>query len=95
MNKDRRLRVTVGVRLCEIGQELIREAEEQEREAYDNLPESLQMSERGERMDEMATLLDDAAGDIMNGIEMIQYEDDLCAGDVTIAQLVDAVKGNR
>lgn len=50
MNKIRRKNLEdLQSRLCEL-REAIESVMDDEREAYDNLPESLQMSERGEAM---------------------------------------------
>lgn len=49
----------IGATLGEMG--------EAEREKFDNMPESLQTGERGERMDAQATALDDASTACENG----------------------------
>ena len=60
MNKQRRQTINrLAGELQVIAEELDR-LSEQEREAYDALPENLQQSERGELMDEYATTLYDA-----------------------------------
>lgn len=40
--------------------EILSTAADEEQEAFDNLPENLQMSERGERMEEIIDLLESA-----------------------------------
>ena len=67
MNANRRQRITKAInRIEEIEsmlsdlQEFILEINDDEQEAFDNMPESLQYSERGEAMEEAISNLDDA-----------------------------------
>lgn len=57
---------------------LIKDAEGQldilkceEQEAFDNMPESLQYSEKGERMEEVISYLEDSFSDLGSAIENI------------------------
>ena len=52
---------------------LLEEVAQEERDAYENLPEGIQYSERGERMDEIASALEEAVNDIEN-IETVMEE---------------------
>lgn len=69
MNANRRHRITKAInRLEEIDsmlsdlQEFIQCINDDEQEAFDNMPESLQYSDRGEAMEEAISNLDDAYG---------------------------------
>lgn len=72
MNKDRRKRLeSIYEKLMEIYEELDAIIDE-EREAYDNMPESLQDSEKGERMYEGIDSLESARDDINNAATTIE-----------------------
>lgn len=69
MNKQRRARIEeIIASLAELQSdiELIRD---EEQEAFDNLPEGPQESERGERMQEAIDRLEDAFGNVDEAIE--------------------------
>ena len=64
MNKERRQKIgKIIERLEDIAAELEAIAEE-ERDAFDNLPESIQYSERGEAMEAAADDLEDVSGEV-------------------------------
>lgn len=65
MNKIRRKRLDEAHSLLLQAVEIIREVQEEEQGAYDNMPEGLQESERGEQMQEYA----DSLGEIVDGVE--------------------------
>jgi len=44
----------------------------QEREAYENLPESIQCSEKGEQMDEAASELENAQDEVQSIIDSLE-----------------------
>ena len=72
MNKDRRKRLEgICEKLMEIYEELDAIIDE-EQEAYDNMPESLQDSEKGERMYEGIDSLESARDDINNAAATIE-----------------------
>lgn len=72
MNAKRRKEIgDVVSRLQAIYSEL-EELAGQEREAYENLPESLQYSEKGEQMDESASDLETAQDDIQAVIDSLE-----------------------
>ena len=54
MNAARRKERSKAIDLIEQAKEIISAVAEEEREAYDNLPEGLQESEMGEKMNEIA-----------------------------------------
>lgn len=59
MNKVRRKQLADAMELIEQVQAIITEVAEEEREAFENLPEGLQASERGEKMEETADFLEE------------------------------------
>ena len=64
MNKERRQRIgKIIEKLEDIAAELVVLADE-ERDAFDNLPESLQYGERGEAMEAAADELEDVSGEV-------------------------------
>lgn len=64
MNKERRQRIgKIIEKLEDIAAELEALADE-ERDAFDNLPESLQYGERGEAMEAAADELEDVSGEV-------------------------------
>lgn len=70
MNKGRRERLKKQLRLLEEMREEIEAIRDGEQEAYDNLPEPLQDSERGERLEENIETLDN----ILENLEPIAEE---------------------
>lgn len=72
MNADRRKRISaLWDKLDEIKTE-IEAIMEEEQDSYDNLPESLQQSERGEKMESAIDNLESAASSIDDVIEYLQ-----------------------
>lgn len=64
MNKARRAKLNlIEKELARLAEE-IEDAGNEEREAFDNLPESLQQSERGEAMDSSADELESIASEL-------------------------------
>ena len=49
--------------------EILDSVAEEEREAYDNLPEGIQFSERGERMEEIADAIEDVSRELSDQID--------------------------
>lgn len=52
MNKQRRKQIEKAIGLLSEARAILEEVTDEEQEAFDNLPEGLQQSERGELMDE-------------------------------------------
>lgn len=74
MNNPRRKDIRRAMELLQEAMDIISCAGEEEREAYDNLPESLQYTERGETLEENADTLDEAVDsiyDLMDSLEEI------------------------
>lgn len=66
MNAARRKRLAEAVDMIASAKEIIEEVREEEQEAFDNMPESLQGSERGEAMEGFIGDLENAADDLDN-----------------------------
>lgn len=64
MNKERRNRLHDVISLLDEAYNLLCEIQEEEQESYDNLPESLQLTERGEEMEKAVETMDDWMLDI-------------------------------
>ena len=63
MNKARRKQIETALDLLQQACEIIAEVgDEEEEEAFDNLPESIQESERGEKMQEYIDTIDEVIG---------------------------------
>lgn len=76
MNRERRKRIdTVRDKLEELMEE-IEALHDEEAEAYDNLPESLQESERGEAMSEAVDNLEIVASSIQEAIYCLESASD-------------------
>lgn len=74
MNKQRRKRLEEASKLIAKAQEIIEEVKDEEQEAHDNLPESIQYGEKGQQMEEYIDMLDEAYGqcdDLMSIIDEI------------------------
>lgn len=72
MNKERRKRIDDVIEKLEELQAEVASIGEDEREAYDNLPESIQYSERGEQMSENADDLDGLDGDFESLLDTLR-----------------------
>ena len=72
MNKERRQKISKIIeRLEDIAAELEALADE-ERDAFDNLPESIQYSERGEAMEAAADDLEEVSGEVTDLSERLE-----------------------
>ena len=71
MNKARRKRLKEANELLDQAMNIVSECAEEERERYDNLPESLQYAEAGERMSEAADGLEEIPDSIQDIIDQI------------------------
>lgn len=72
MNKQRRASLKEAVELLEQAKSIIEIVAEEEREAFDNLPEGIQYSERGEQMEEYADTIEEFYEAIEEGIENLE-----------------------
>lgn len=73
MNNARRKRIGDAESLLAQAREILQEVLEGEQEAFDNMPPSLQDGDRGERMQEAISALEDASGSI-EGLESALQE---------------------
>lgn len=73
MNKARRKKLGEIIDQLEYLREDLDAVASEERECYDNLPESLQEGERGCAMEEAADELDDICGELDDLKDRIQY----------------------
>lgn len=73
MNKARRKAIEEIIDQLGMLKEQVESISEEEQEAFENLPESIQYSERGDVMSEYVTGLDDAASSIDDVMSTLQY----------------------
>lgn len=66
MNNTRRDKLKKAVALLDDAEEIISGAQEEEQECLDNLPESLEGSERYEKMESAISMLEEAIENITN-----------------------------
>lgn len=59
MNKQRRKEIAKAIALIEEAREILEATMDEEQEAFDNMPESLQYSERGETMEEYIAIIEE------------------------------------
>lgn len=71
MNNERRKRIASALEQIEEVKSEIEQLAEEERGAYENMPESLQESERGNAMEEAADNLDNAASSLEEAIDYL------------------------
>ncbi len=64
MNKLRRRQLRAALDLLDEARSILEAVQEGEQEAFDNMPESLQYSERGEAMEETISNLEDAVSSL-------------------------------
>jgi len=64
MNKQRRKALEKALEMLDEAYSVIENVRDEEQEAFDNMPEGLQASERGEQMEEYISILEDATYNI-------------------------------
>lgn len=64
MNKARRKELNKALELLAQAREIIEAVQEEEQESFDNMPEGLQVSELGEKIEENAYTLEDIASTV-------------------------------
>lgn len=72
MNKNDRKQVSKWVEQLESIKSSIEEMQETEQDKFDNLPEGLQESERGEAIEEAVSQLEEAVDNINEAIDNLQ-----------------------
>lgn len=71
MNAQRRKELKKAMELIEQAYSIVETVKEEEIEAYENLPEGLQNTEQGQRMDEIAFELEDLIGSLEEHTESL------------------------
>lgn len=66
MNKNRRKQIAKAIQKIEEARTLIEIVRDEEQEAFENMPDGIQSSGRGEKMGETISSLDEAIDDIDN-----------------------------
>lgn len=74
MNKERKKRFQDVIALLEEAKDELVDIQSEEIDAFDSLPEGLQISDRGDKMQEWIDFIDDAMGKIDNVICYIEKE---------------------
>ena len=74
MNKIRRKDLERAIKMLEDARDIIDTCKNEEQEAFDNLPEGFQQSDRGEAMEAAVSEMDDAIDEIDRIIDSIQYD---------------------
>lgn len=64
MNKVRRKEIARAIALMDQAREILESVKDEEQEAFDNMPESIQNSERGEAMEDYIYTLEDALSNL-------------------------------
>lgn len=72
MNARRRKDLQKAIELLQQAYSIIETVQEEEQEAFDNLPEGIQYSESGERMEENVSTLEDIASTLEEAIDNIE-----------------------
>ncbi len=72
MNKERRAELKKAAGKLDEGWSVLSAIIDEEQEAFDNLPESIQSSERGEKMEEIIELLQEITDQISEYIEELE-----------------------
>lgn len=74
MNDARRKKINQACHLIEKAAEILDQCVEEEREAYENLPDGIRESERGQEMDDAAFSLEACAEDICSARDVLGEE---------------------
>ena len=69
MNKQRRKQIEKAIALMQEALDILENVKDDEQEAFDNMPEGLQGSEKGELMEEIIGYLEDSYGNLETAIE--------------------------
>lgn len=72
MNKQRRKELDKAIKTIEEAQSIIQFCIDEEQEYFDNMPESFQDGEKGNRAEEVISDLDQATEELTGTIELIQ-----------------------
>jgi hypothetical protein len=69
MNKQRRKQIEKAIALMQEALDILENVKDDEQEAFDNMPEGLQGSEKGELMEEIIGYLEDSYENLETAIE--------------------------
>lgn len=72
MNKERRKIIEEAIEKINEANDLLATVRDEEQEAFDNLPEGIQMSERGETMEQYISDLDEIIDTIYDGVSTLE-----------------------
>lgn len=72
MNKQQRKRIVAIIEIFDSAMSDIEELKDEEEEKYDNLPESIQCSEKGETMQAAAEALENASSSIQEALDSLE-----------------------
>ena len=72
MNKERRKIIEEAIEMINEANDLLATVRDEEQEAFDNLPEGIQMSERGETMERYISDLDEIIDTIYDGVSTLE-----------------------
>lgn len=71
MNKERRNKISLVISNLETNKEDLENVRDSEQESFDNMPESLQESERGQEMETNIEIFEDVINSLDEMIEML------------------------
>lgn len=71
MNKERRTRISWVINDLETCKDSLENVRDSEQESFDNIPESLQDSDRGQAMETNIEIFDEVIGNLDEMIEML------------------------
>jgi response regulator of citrate/malate metabolism len=72
MNKQRRKQIEKATALMQEALDILENVKDEEQDAFDNMPEGLQGSEKGELMEEIIDYLEDSYGNLEYAIEDLE-----------------------
>lgn len=77
MNNSRRKDISIAAALIERARAMLEDAANAEQDAFDNMPESLQDSEKGQTMEEVIGVLEEAAQGLETALDELNELDDV------------------
>lgn len=77
MNNERRKSISIAATLIERARDMLDDAKNEEQDAFDNMPESLQESERGQLMEETIGVLEEAYTGLDTALDELNAVDQL------------------
>lgn len=72
MNKVKRKRIQEAISKLEEAKQILEEVQVEEQDSFDNLPGSLQDSEKGEQISDNISFLDDVVSDLDNQMGQLE-----------------------